>query len=208
MAEARRPAGRPRRADLSVPTEVAITRAAAQLFMEAGYRAVTMEMVAEAAEVTKPTVYYHFHDKPSLVVAVATSVFDQARRATETALRREGGLRARLEAIAVTVLGLPRPFTSFDAMIHEASLDLEPEQAATIREAERRVGAVLEDAVRDAAARGEIQTEDPLLLAHGFIALLRVGQTRGPDGEPRFPDVERTARVLLATLWDGIAPRP
>lgn len=207
MAQARRLAGRPRRADLDVPTGVAITTAASMLFMANGYRAVTMDMVAEAAKVTKPTVYYHFGDKASLLVAVATTVFEQARRATEGILQRPESLRSRLQTIAAIVLSLPQSFTNFDTVMHEASLDLRAEQLAAIRAAEQGLNAVVEQAVLRAAATGEIQTEDPVLVAHGFIALLRVGQTRDGAGTPRFPDVERTARVLLSALWDGIGGR-
>ncbi len=172
--------------------------------MEKGYRAVTMDMVAEAAQVTKAAVYYHFADKSSLLVEATRSVLVQARGATEAVLQRPEPLRARLEAIAAIVLGLPQPFTAFDAMMHEAAADLSPEQLADIRAEEQGVAEVVVRAIRDAAARREISVESPILVAHAFIALLRLGQARNTDGTPRFPDTRQTAKVLVDLLWEGI----
>ena len=204
MAGAKRPPGRPRLADLSVPTDVSIITAAANLFMDMGYRAVTMEMVAEAAGVTKAAVYYHFSDKATLFVAAAHHVFDRARSATERLLAQPGSLRGRLLEIAKVVLALPRPFTEFDAMMHEATLDLSPEQITDIHAQERSVDEVIEQACFTAAQRGEIRAPDPMLAAHGFLALLRVGQARDEEGNPRLPDTLRTADVLIDMLWGGI----
>jgi len=178
-----------------------------RLFMARGYRAVTMELVAEAAGVTKPAVYYHFKDKGSLLVAVAGLVFSRAQSATETVLAKATPLADRLREIAVIVLSLPQPFTAFDAMMHEAQGELAAEQMLEIHKAQRSVFQVIETTLVDAAARGEIRTDDPVLVAHAFLALLRVGQTRDERGERRFPDVTGTAGRLVAALWEGIEPR-
>jgi len=202
----RRPPGRPRQADLEVPTPEAIVRAAADLFMTYGYRSVTIDMVAEKAGLTKAAVYYHFRDKAALVVAASHHVFDQARRGTELILARPAPLRARLTAIAEVVLALPHPFTAYDTLVHEASFELSDEALREIRTAEQTVATIVEQAIIDAAAAGDLVTSHPVLVAHAFIALLRVGQTRTVDGRPRFPDIAATARVLVDTLWDGVGP--
>ncbi len=204
MRSGRRPPGRPRLADLAEPTEVGILRASASLFMEHGYRGVTMDMVAEAAGLTKAAVYYHFHDKASLVVATMQRTFEGARVGTERILAKPRPLAERLEEMAQVVLALPQPFVAFNALMHEAQAELSPDQIATLREAEASVTVPLERAVFRAAASGEIQVEDPLLLVHTFVAALRVGQTIAPDGVPIFPDRQRTAKVLVSMFWQGI----
>jgi TetR/AcrR family transcriptional repressor of mexJK operon len=56
-----------------------IVKVAAQLFMERGFNNVTMESIAEAAPVSKPTLYTHFKSKDALFFAVmeerATNLF-------------------------------------------------------------------------------------------------------------------------------------
>lgn len=189
-----------------MPTAAAIITAATTLFMDAGYRAVTMDMVGEPAGVTKATVYYHFPDKTSLFVATSEHVFSQARQASQRVLAQNGPLRSRLYEIARIVLGLPRPFTSFDVMLHEALAELSPEQLGQVRAAQHSVDAVIEQAFRDASSRGEIATVSPTLAAHAFIALLRLGQTRNEAGDLRFPEPEAAAAQVIALLWNGIAP--
>lgn len=206
LSRTRRTLGRPRRADQRVPTDVAIIAAATELFMARGYRAVTMDMVAEAAGVTKPAVYYHFGDKAALFTAVAESIFHRARGATTALLAADLTLRQRLQEIATIVLALPQPFTAFDAMMHEAEADLTAEQIAKIRANERSVSDLIEDALLQGAKRGEVRTEDPVLIAHAFLGVLRVGQTRDADGVRRFPDAAQTATRLIDALWDGIDP--
>ncbi len=177
------------------------------LFMARGYRAVTIDAVAEAAGVTKPAVYYHFKDKGSILVAVARLVFSRARDGTTAILARPEPLRQRLQAIAAVVLALPHPFTVFDAMMHEAEAELTTDQVREIRAEERTLATLIERTLLEAAAAGEIRTDDPVLAAHAFLALLRVGQARDESGERRFADIPATAAGLIRLWWEGVGPR-
>ncbi len=47
-----------------------IARVAAQLFATLGYDATSVRNIVEAAEVTKPTLYYHFQSKEGLAHAL------------------------------------------------------------------------------------------------------------------------------------------
>ncbi|GGS71130.1 TetR family transcriptional regulator [Streptomyces tanashiensis] len=51
-------------------TKVHILRSAAELFAERGYATVTLQDVAERAEMTKGAVYFHYTNKEALAVAV------------------------------------------------------------------------------------------------------------------------------------------
>lgn len=52
------------------PKRQAILTAARQAFISHGYAGASMEAIAEAAPVSKPTLYNHFHSKPDLFAAV------------------------------------------------------------------------------------------------------------------------------------------
>jgi AcrR family transcriptional regulator len=208
LAHASRPPGRPRRKDQTVLTEVAIVMAAADLFMEEGYSAVTMERVAERAGVTKAALYYHFPNKPALLVAGAEYVFRRARQETAQIMAWERPLRDRLIAVARIVLGLPPIFSRFEGMMSEAVRDLSSEQITAIRQAHQSVIAVVEGSIQDAAARGEIHPPDGLLAAHAYITLLTLGHVQNPEGRRLFPDPHKTAALIVDTLWRGIGPRP
>lgn len=55
---------------LSAEKTAAILEGAMQVFLEQGYVGTTMDRVAAAAKVSKPTVYSHFHDKETLFNAL------------------------------------------------------------------------------------------------------------------------------------------
>jgi AcrR family transcriptional regulator len=191
-----------------VPTDARIIQAAVPLFMELGYRTVTMDGVAAAAGVTKATIYYHFPDKPAVFVATARHMFSRARTSIEQVMARPEPLAPRLLAAARIVLSLPHPFTRFDSMLHDALSDLSPEQTEEVRRYQQSVTDVIEQAFLNAADRGEIRGPDPIFVAHAFIALLRLGQARDSLGTPLFQNTDATASLLVDMLWNGIAARP
>lgn len=202
---ARRPPGRPRLGDTSVPTTEQIVQVAGDLFMGFGYRAVTVEMVADRAGVTKAAVYYHFADKAALLREALVAMFGRVRRATARILAAPTPLYDRLASLAEMVLALPEPLARFEILLREAQDDLSPEQLAGIRAAEDAVGEDLVAAMSAAVDRGEIGGIDPVLLAHAYMSLLRVGQVLTPTGGLRFPDHAESARELMRMLWYGVA---
>lgn len=75
-----------RREELAQETRNKILQAAAKLLADSGYRSVTMQRVALAADVSRVTVYEHFRDKAGLLEALAWWTFarldiDRVRRA-------------------------------------------------------------------------------------------------------------------------------
>jgi TetR/AcrR family transcriptional repressor of mexJK operon len=55
------------------PKRQAILEAAKRTFITHGYSGASMEAIADAAPVSKPTLYNHFHSKPDLFAAVIAS---------------------------------------------------------------------------------------------------------------------------------------
>ncbi|PMP72740.1 MAG: TetR/AcrR family transcriptional regulator, partial [Chloroflexus aggregans] len=56
------------------PTALRIIDVATQLFMQRGYRAVSISDIIHTAGVTKPTLYYYFNDKEDLFVQMGLKV--------------------------------------------------------------------------------------------------------------------------------------
>ncbi len=56
------------------PTALRILDVAAQLFMQRGYRAVSINDILQATGITKPTLYYYFKDKEELFVQMGLRV--------------------------------------------------------------------------------------------------------------------------------------
>jgi len=58
------------RTPIESPKRIAIVEAATRLFLDSGYQAVSMDAIADAANVSKRTVYSHFSSKETLFGAV------------------------------------------------------------------------------------------------------------------------------------------
>ncbi|XQQ06504.1 MAG: TetR/AcrR family transcriptional regulator [Leptolyngbya sp. IPPAS B-1204] len=67
---------------LSTEKTAAILNGAMQVFLEQGYVGTTMDRVAAAAGVSKPTVYNHFHDKETLFNALIEQCVQKTHWAT------------------------------------------------------------------------------------------------------------------------------
>ncbi len=100
------PAGAGRALGQKVPRAVRerqMLEAAAQMFAERGYQAVSMEEVAQAAGVTKPMVYAYFESKEGLFLAVvdaaAASLAVTVEEATPPELPHEARLWRGLLAV-------------------------------------------------------------------------------------------------------------
>lgn len=84
------------------PKRQAILEAAKRAFIEHGYSGASMEAIAEAAPVSKPTLYNHFKGKQELFAAVIESqckaVLNTLSSAKAELLDPEAGLRAIADA--------------------------------------------------------------------------------------------------------------
>lgn len=88
----------------SNPTALKIIDAAAQLFMQRGYTAVSLSDIIRAAGVTKPTLYYYFADKEDLFLHTGLRVLAQIGDAMDEALATPGDVAVRLRALAEEML--------------------------------------------------------------------------------------------------------
>jgi len=82
------------------PTALRILDVATQLFMQRGYRAVSISDIIHTAGVTKPTLYYYFSDKEDLFVQMGLKVLWTMSRPLAELAASERALVERLRAMA------------------------------------------------------------------------------------------------------------
>lgn len=98
-----------------------VMRTAEEWFKKAGFRAVTMELVAREANVAKATLYSYFKNKDELYVAVCARMARILRDSVEQALVRPGAPLD--ERLADAMVAKHRPvFTLVRASPHAAEL--------------------------------------------------------------------------------------
>jgi AcrR family transcriptional regulator len=149
-----------------VVTTANILDAAERLFTERGFHVVTMDAIAEAADLAVGSIYHHFKNKERLYLALV----ERALTVNEEAMAAAYGdgrtpieeLRAASDAYCRFHLNNPGYFR----MIALRTLDVPPGDMAS--EVERRIADKVEslvgdlaDTLRRADAAGQIQCPDP-----------------------------------------------
>ena len=88
--------------------EKEIVVSASSLFLQYGYKAVTMDDIAEYMHISKKTIYVHFSDKTSLVRSAVFHVFEEVKIkiiAVQSSIENPIKALYEIKKIAVEVLG-------------------------------------------------------------------------------------------------------
>ncbi|HEY2771989.1 MAG TPA: TetR/AcrR family transcriptional regulator [Solirubrobacteraceae bacterium] len=161
------------RAEQRAATRQAVIDATAACLLEDGYAALTTRRIAERAGVAQSTLMHHFETREALLVEAVTML---ALRLAEDALDEIDLAALHRPELREAVLDQAwREFTSPQAL---AAAELwiaawsEPELAATLRDLERRISAIL---VATASTLFPDQTDDPRFpaLIDASVSLIR-----------------------------------
>ncbi|GAA2036396.1 TetR family transcriptional regulator [Catenulispora yoronensis] len=193
-------------------THEAIQDAATRLFLESGFRAVGVDQIAAAAEVSKRTLFKYFPSKEDLVVG---SFADHADEPARMVLARTAGT-SPLDALREYFLeGLAQrdPITGLDdrpeslafiAMVLET-----PSLQAKVLLYQANAEEALADALRQ--VEGDVETDTARLAACQIYAMLRAlaednrrHLTEGLSAEQRYPDAVRSAERAFELLNGGL----
>jgi AcrR family transcriptional regulator len=158
-------------------TRRAILRAAHDLFMELGYRAVTTRMVADASGVKQPLLYYHFADKEALYLEVqreqATALQAGLQR---IASRQSESIPVRLQHIVQYVRQNHRQ--NMGMLFHELKHEMSPTARVAMRELFRThivepIMFIFEDGVRTGFLRSSSESGvSPLMATYLLLSAI------------------------------------
>lgn len=182
-----------------------ILREATEKFVAAGYAAVSMQQIADAAGVTKATLYHHFRDKEDLFLEVMRLGMQRANKQLAEAATNGSTLREKLIAVAM------HHFSSDRADLQRLFADLHQHAGEEGKRAFwatcERPWAFLEPVIAAAVARGEIAPVDP-----GFASRVILGaigsqvQAARYSSELPAPDAALAEQVVDLFLT-GLTPR-
>jgi AcrR family transcriptional regulator len=185
---------------------------ALRLFAERGYRATTMDDVAEAAGVTKPLVYQHFSSKRSLYLELVDSVAKEMVSAIGRATAAAEGPRQQVE------MGFA---AYFDLVVaHESAFRLlygrNDADDRELGQALRRVEDAIAEAIEPLIAAG-LDPEHRRFLAYAVVGMaegasrhwLAARDGAGPTGPAPFggaptAEAQRLASRLADLAWAGL----
>lgn len=185
-----------------------ILEVARQEFFSKGFGAASINTIVDAADVTKPTVYYHFKNKEGLFNALVTESYDRCYE------NRRGAVDESLpvaEQIAQTIAA------DFEFCLRQPELvrfllaqtfNLPGESENDLTEIHYRDYEFFRDLIERGNAAGEFDCADTLsaalalqgIIAINIVSFLKMGH------EKDFLCAER-ARALAETFLHGIAGR-
>ncbi|MCU4332502.1 TetR/AcrR family transcriptional regulator [Acinetobacter baumannii] len=150
-----------------------IIDAAYELFVELGFKAATLNMVAQRANISKVSIYRYFENKEALFSAVVTARCQQF--ATQTLLKVDGSAEEQLMAVGSSLLCtlLSSDFRSLESIIIAdrtnqkllSKLHYEAVFAHVIRQ--------IEALLRQLHTKAILNVPYPLQSAHLFVALFK-----------------------------------
>jgi AcrR family transcriptional regulator len=182
------PRGRPRRLGAKQRREQLVATAQ-RLFGERGYRATTMEDIANAAGVTKPLLYQHFTSKRALYLELVHQVSGELLDALRTAHKRARGPREKVENGFGAYFELIVTHENAFRLLFGRQAPDDPELFVAVRQVETAVLDILE-----ASMPTELRPDHRRLLAYALIGMA--------EGGTRFW-VERTRRDAAAALVES-----
>ena len=189
----------------------AIIEAALRTFAERGFHATSLEDVAEAAGVTKGTIYWYFRHKEALLKAIPEQVSPLISRLPDLWGLMDRPPEEVLLMFARTYLATftnPHAGRLFRTVFAEAPRH--PEIAASFTEL---VSGVLEFVVaylQHQTALGRLRPSDVNSSARSFMGTLVIyiiGRELFPLLGAGFPEPDLYARQLVETFLEGLKPR-
>ena len=174
------------------------------LFLERGFRDVSMREIAEAAGLRKATIYHHFQDKEALFIAIMLAEVEHSRQQMAESIAGLTALPERLEELAFTHFSQTR---STSWRLAQNFRDHIPESRhEEMHEALGRLFEIYQSVFADALTAGEIEGIDPTFAASSFFQTIIswMWDFPGAIGAREMPPRE-LARIAVKTLLYGIA---
>ncbi|EJQ44704.1 hypothetical protein IEE_02894 [Bacillus cereus BAG5X1-1] len=204
MDQKQRPLGRPRQNKNTKSTKAIILEVATRLFLTQNYQVVSMDEVAKECGVTKATVYYYYSTKADLFTATMIQMMVRIRGNMDQILSTNKTLEERLLDFATVYLHATMDIDMKNFM-KDAKLSLSEEQLKELKNAEDNMYDVLEKALDNATALGEIPKGDPKFAAHAFVALLSIGNFKDENHNPTLANIDELAKQIVSFYWNGLS---
>jgi AcrR family transcriptional regulator len=183
-----------------------ILDAAAQLLLRVGYGRVTIEDVAQAAEVGKGTVYLHWRAREDLFAAVLDRELARALEEVAEGVTDEPGswqLHRLIRAAYVAIMNRPLLKAMFQSDPEVLGRFARRRSAERIQSRAKALDRYLQWLSEIGQVRQDLSLEDlsvaVLAVWLGFV-LLEPQVMAAAQEAPRVPDMERRADLLAATM--------
>jgi AcrR family transcriptional regulator len=178
-----------------------IVRAAAACFGEVGYRAATLDVVAERAGLSKVTLYRYVSSKEDLLSLVFERTIASFRQGLRQLVEADHPADETLRRIVRYQVGLLAGHQTFLRVFFSEESGLPPAMAARAARAKREYDRTIERVVRDGIAAGVLRDLPPTMVVFGLLGMCNWLHTWYRADGPLTP--EQIADVFVSLLERG-----
>lgn len=183
-----------------------ILKAAYPLFIEQGFKAVSMQQIADSAGIHKATLYHHFLHKRALFTAVVQMELEQHRGELIRAIDQQATVTDRLVSVAWQFFS--RSHADFGRLMTDVREHLSDDARQRLLKDQSFPWEQLEWIFGEAARAGELPELDRELAAGMFTGLVwgQIWMRRAERTDA--PLTEDLARTLVEILLTGLRGSP
>lgn len=185
-------------------SRAAILEAAKLLFMQEGFRGISMRQIAEAVGVTKAALYYHFKDKEELFVAIVEEYLLAMSTMIDEVTSSSLDTRTQIAELVRRILAQPPEQRSIIRLASQELSNVSPENRARFLEMYHsrfigRITALLEGGM----VRGELRPMNTSIATWTLLGMMYPYFHPAPPSQAL--PTETVVEELLAIYLDGIA---
>lgn len=174
----------------------AIAREAAKLFDRTGYFNTSMDDIAEAVGLRKPTLYHYVSSKEEILFLIHEEFIDHLITLHQSRLNTRMSSAQLLQEVAVDIIEQIAQFPGYTRAFLEHYRELNGEMRTLIEQKRDAYFQMIVDVIRQGVERGEFETTDPTLTALTFFGMVNwTYQWYNPQGK-------RRPREIAYHLWD------
>ncbi len=185
-------------------TRERILAVARRLFMEQGYRGLSMRALAETAHTSKALLYYYFKDKEGLFLAVLQDYLAQMERLILESRRQGETCRQRITLLIQAIMAQPAEQRVSIRLASQELVHLSEDARRSFRKAyQRRFVRRLQAMLQEGVAAGELRPIDPKVMTWALLGMLYPYFYPGHRSEVRpTPD---TVDRILDIYFEGVS---
>jgi AcrR family transcriptional regulator len=184
--------------------KVAILDAAARLFRDRGYKGTSLNDLAKALNVTKPTIYYYFSSKDEILRSIKDHTHDEIiRMLLDVRASDRRGIDKIAEAMRRYVHILASDYGRVVVLVHDRVL--KKKSRAAMQDRTEEIDSHLFAIYDQAAAEGDIRTVERHVMHYTLFGALNWSPNwYNPEGKI---SPEKLADLQVTLLVDGLRKR-
>jgi AcrR family transcriptional regulator len=182
-----------------------IIQASAELFEKVGYHGASMQMVADAVKLGKPTLYYYFKSKTDALYAIHESLIVDLRQRHDARVAQKQSLDAQLLGICTDIFRQIDEHPGYTRAFFEHHDELNDSQKREMRSQRREYLELVSGIIAAGVKSGRFAPCEPRLTALGFLGMCNFAYKWYPRERQR--TVEATAEALCKLFLQGLLQR-